>query len=396
MSFINRRNFLKASGITVLPALIPAAPAIAGIATSFPSPPDGPAVRLYGDGEMFTPGDYIGHLQKIMAKKEIERDFYGQGGAVAELEKKFQEITGKEKAVFMPSGTMSNQLALAVLSGDNTKVYVQETSHVYRDEADAAQSVHQKRLMPLAKGETYFTQQQLQQAIEALADNEVFKTGVGAVSIENPVRRADGRIVPIEEIRKISAYCKTNNIPLHLDGARIHIASAWSGVSVKEYASYFDTVYVSLYKYLGAESGAILCGEKKVMDKMTHLIKVYGGSMFGNWSNAAMALHRLEGMEARLKQAIQQSTAFFESVNGIAGLKVAPLPGGSNIYALQLDKTIDGKKFQAFLNKEYRIVIPRPDAANQSLVSVNETLLYRDNAFLTDAFRKAVQAGKQG
>ncbi|RYG42647.1 MAG: aminotransferase class I/II-fold pyridoxal phosphate-dependent enzyme [Chitinophagaceae bacterium] len=395
MSAINRRNFLKTSGITVLPALIPALPAMAGTVLPTATPPDGPAVRFYGDGEMFTPSDYIGHLQKIMAQKEIARDFYGQGGAVAELEKKFQEITGKEKAVFMPSGTMSNQLALAVLSGQNTKVFVQETSHVYRDEADAAQSVHQKRLMPLAKGETYFTQEQLQQAIEALADNEVFASGVGAVSVENPVRRADGRIVPIEEIKKISAYCKSNNIPLHLDGARIHIASAWSGISVKEYASYFDTVYISLYKYLGAESGAILCGEKKVMDKMTHLVKVHGGSMFGNWSNAAMALYRLEGTEARLKQAIQQSAGLFDSINRIAGLKVSPLPGGSNIYSLQLDKNIEGKKFQAFLNTEYKMVIPRPDAANRSLISVNETMLYRDSAYITEGFRKAALAAKQ-
>ena len=167
-------------------------------------------------------------------------------------------------------------------------------------------------------------------------------------------------------------------------------------MAVKEYASYFDTIYISLYKYLGAESGAILCGEKKVMDKMTHLIKVHGGSTFGNWSNAAMALYRLEGMEARLQQAIRQSAALFESLNRIGGLKVSSLPGGSNIYALQLDKTIDGRKLQGFLNKEYRITIPGPDAANQCLISVNETLLHRDNGFLADAFRKAVQAAGQG
>src|SRR5689334_13847909 len=122
MSFLNRRSFLKASGITVLPALIPVAPALAAITNKSPQPPDGLAVKFYGNGEIFTPADYISHLQKILAKKEIERDFYGQGGVVAELEKRFQEITGKEKAMFMPSGTMSNQLALAVLSGDNTKV----------------------------------------------------------------------------------------------------------------------------------------------------------------------------------------------------------------------------------------------------------------------------------
>lgn len=98
--------------------------------------------------------------------------------------------------------------------------------------------------------------QQLQNAVENLKTDEYLQTGIGAVSIENPVRRSDGRFVPFEEIKKISAYCRSNNIKLHLDGARIYMASAWTGVPVKEYGSYFDTVYISLYKYLGASGGA--------------------------------------------------------------------------------------------------------------------------------------------
>ena len=123
---------------------------------------------------------------------------------------------------------MANQLSISVLSGDNTKVYLQDTSHVYRDEADAAQSLFNKRLMPLAKDKTYFTADELQKAIENLGEEEVFESGVGVVSIENPVRRTNGGIVPIEEIRKIRTYCQSKNIKMHLDGARLYIASAWS------------------------------------------------------------------------------------------------------------------------------------------------------------------------
>ena len=99
---------------------------------------------------------YWEQLQQANSKQPVKVDRYGNGGAVADLEKKFETITGKEKAIYMPSGTMANQLAIAVLSGDNTKIFVQDTSHVYRDEADAAQSVYNKRLMPLAKNETLF------------------------------------------------------------------------------------------------------------------------------------------------------------------------------------------------------------------------------------------------
>ena len=264
MKSLNRRHFLKASGLTLLPAALPAIPLLANDLSVKTLPANEPIVKFFGDGEMYEGLPYLETLQLANAKQPLKVDRYGGGGAVEELEKKFQAITGKEKAIFMPSGTMANQFAIAALSGENTKVYVQDTSHVYRDEADAAQSVFNKRLIPLARNQTCFTADELKQAIENLDREEVFKSGIGCVSVENPVRRSDGRMVPIDEIKKISEYCRSKNFKLHLDGARLFMASAWSGVSIKEYSSYFDTVYISLYKYLGASAGAILCGERSV------------------------------------------------------------------------------------------------------------------------------------
>jgi threonine aldolase len=384
MSALNRRNFLKASGIAVLPAFVPAIASAAGKKEQFAQEP---VIKFFYDGEDFTPSMYIDELQKINSKEAIKRDFYLQGGAVAAMEKKFEEITGKEKAICMPTGTMANQLAIAVLSGANTKVFVQDTSHVYRDEADAAQSVFQKRLMPLGREQTYFTAEELKTAIASLKEQEVFASGIGAVSIENPVRRTDGRMIPVEEIRKISEYCRSNNIPLHLDGARIYMAAAWSGVSVKEYASYFDTVYISLYKYLGAVNGAVLCGSKAVIDKMPHLIKIHGGTVFSNWVSAAMVLSRLEGIENRLQQSIRQATVVFDGLNKLPGLKVSALEGGTNIYTLDIDRKTDGNKMQHRLNKEFNIRIPPPGDKSKTTLTVNETILYKDASYIINAFK---------
>ena len=389
MSF-NRRKFLKSSGIFTIPAIFPFSSAYAADANIKAWAPATPVIKFFGDGEMFEPLAYLNELQNVQSAAAIEKDNYGSGGAVEALEKKFVEITGKEKAIFMPSGTMANQLAIAVLSGENTKVFVQDTSHVYRDEADAAQSVFQKRLMPLAKDETFFTAQQLQDAIEKMPGEEVFKSGIGAVSIENPVRRTKGKMVPIEEIRKISYYCKKNNLKLHLDGARIYMASAWSGVSIKEYASYFNTIYISLYKYLGASAGAMLCGEKGVIDKMPHLIKVHGGAMYGNWTNAAMALHRLEGIETRLQTAIKRADQLFPELNKINGIKITALQGGTNIYSLELAKEINARQLQEKLNKEYKIIIPFPRDNNTGPLTVNETLLYQPLDYVVNAFKKSL------
>jgi threonine aldolase len=391
MAAFNRRNFIKASGLSLIPALLPAGAVVAAGKSVTHSPAEGPVIKFYGDGEMFEPAAYLEQLQQLNSKEPIGADRYGSGGAVAELEKAFVNFTDKESAIFMPSGTMANQLAIAVLSGENTKIFVQDTSHIYRDEADAAQSVYQKRLMPLAKGETYFTAAMLQQAVEGLPDEEVFKSGVGAVAIENPVRRTDGRMVPIEELRKISAWCRSNNIRLHLDGARIFMATAWSGVSIREYASLFDTVYISLYKYLGAAAGAMLCGDKAVIDKMPHLVKIHGGSMYGNWANAAMALYRLEGMEERLKNAKERSAEIFAAINRLKDIKISSLPGGTNIYNLALGAKVKGDIFHAVLKNEFNIKFPRPGTNNQSQLTVNETLLYRDAVFVTDAFKKALE-----
>ncbi len=391
MAFLGRRNFLKRGTIALLPTLLPAGKLMAADdATNAGAAPSNQAIKLFGDGEMFAPDAYIAELSNAFAATKFEQDRYGVGGAVAALENKFAAITGKEKAIFMPSGTMANQLALSVLGGDKSKVFVQDTSHVYRDEADAAQSIFYKRLMPLAPGETYFTAQQLQHSIEALAEAEVFETGIGAVSIENPVRRTNGKTVPLAEIKKIADYCRAKNIRLHLDGARIFMAAAWTGVSVKEYAAHFDTVYISLYKYFGASAGAVLCGSKEVIDKMPRLMKVHGGSMYGNWTNAAMALHRLQGFEERLQKAIETWGKISGALNKISGIKIAPMPGGTNIYSLALSKAIDGTKMHAQLNKEYNIKMPRPDEQNHSFVSVNETLLYQPADYVIHAFKTSI------
>src|SRR5688572_19675433 len=206
MTPVNRRLFLKSTTLSMFPLFVPAVQAIAKDTQLLSIPLTEPFLKFFFDGETFAPPAYINLLQQINTAKPIEQDAYGMGGPLTALEKKFEEITGKEKAIFMPTGTMANQLAIAVLSGNNTKVFVQDLSHVHRDEADAAQSVFEKRLMPLAKGETFFTAVELNQAIESLGEEEVFQSGIGAVSIENPVRRANGRMIPIEEIRKISDY----------------------------------------------------------------------------------------------------------------------------------------------------------------------------------------------
>jgi len=121
MSDFNRRQFLRFSGLAALPLLGNASTALSQGAPTAELPQN--VIKFFGDGEMFEPAEYLAELQKLNAHAAIQKDRYGSGGAVEALEKRMAEITGKEKAIYMPSGTMANQLAIAVLSGDQTKVF---------------------------------------------------------------------------------------------------------------------------------------------------------------------------------------------------------------------------------------------------------------------------------
>ncbi|WP_338868354.1 beta-eliminating lyase-related protein [Spirosoma sp. SC4-14] len=381
----NRRTFLRLSGLTAASDF-----SYKSLLNSLDPEP----VRFVGDGPMYSPEQCIAKLQEINKNHPIERDAYGKGGSIDQLTKAFAEMTGKEAAIYLASGTLANQLAISVLSGENTKVFVQETSHVYRDEGDAAQSVFSKRLIPLASEKAFFTLEELQQSIEDHLQGEVFRSGFGAVSIENPVRRCDGQYVPISEIKRISTYCREKGYKLHLDGARIHLAAAFSGTSVAEYASHFDTIYISLYKYLGAPGGAMLCGPKAIIDRMEHLAKVHGGVIYMNWVSAAMALHHLNGIDDRFKKMATQSKQLFSSLNQLPGITITPLENGTNIAGLKLAANVNASKLIDSLWQKHRIALARNMVDNTTRLMVNDSLLNRSNDQIVAAFKEALTVAK--
>ena len=104
-------------------------------------------------------------------------------------------------------------------------------------------------------------------------------TDVGAILIESPIRRLSGQMFDWEEAKRITAFARERGIGTHLDGARLFIASAYTGISPAEYAAPFDTVYVSLWKYFNSGIGAILAGPKRVLDGMFHVRRMFGGNL---------------------------------------------------------------------------------------------------------------------
>jgi len=389
MAKFDRRSFLKSSALAAIPSL--------SIGSAFAnSKPEitenfkvSDRVVFRFDGAQLSPMEYLNKLQQINSESPIQMDSYGKGGVVEALEKKFAEITGKEKAIYMPTGTLANQLAIAALSGDQPKVIVQDISHINRDEADA-NLVYNKQLVPLADNKTYFTAAELEDKIKRLPSEEYFYSGIGAVSIENPVRRAFGEYIPFDELKAIKKVCDAQSIKMHLDAARIYIASAWSGVSIKEYSSLFDTVYISLYKYFGANGGAILCGDANLIDELPRQIKIHGGNIQANWENAAMALHALDTIEQNWKDVKNSSDELLAALELMPRVSIRAKKNSTNIYFLRLPENVLIEKISARLSDEFNIQIYANPNSKDLMLMMNETLLNQSLEKIIQAFKVSI------
>ena len=190
--------------------------------------------------------------------------------------------------MFLPTGTLANHIAIRTLAGNDRRVLVQAESHLYCDSGDCAQALSGLNLVPLAEGRTAVTLADVQAVVERTAGGRV-ESRIGAISIENPVRRRGHEMVDFDELQRVCAYARERGIRLHLDGARLFTLPQHSGKSVRDYADMFDTVYVSLWKHFNAASGAILAGSAAFVEGLFHTRRMFGGSLPFAWPSVAVA-----------------------------------------------------------------------------------------------------------
>lgn len=325
MDPISRRGFVGSLGATVGAGCLPYVPVLASAAIE----PD-KIVHTSGDGIGITPREYASLLNRLCQDKDVAEDNYLLGGEIEAFERHWAQLLGKETAVFMPSGTLANQLALRALAGSKRRVIVPETSHVYNDTGDACQTLSGLTLMPLAAAKATFTVADVEAVLTRTAGGRV-ATDVGALLIESPIRRLSGQMFDWDEAKRVTAFARSKGIGTHLDGARLFIASAYTGISPAEYAAHFDTVYVSLWKYFNCGIGAILAGPKRVLDGMFHVRRMFGGNLAAGWNAALVARHFMDGFEGRLKSAVQTSETFYAAIAKHPRIGIERIPNGTNV-----------------------------------------------------------------
>jgi threonine aldolase len=372
---LDRREFVKmaamAGGVAAGPAFAPG--------TDNSRPP----VDFTGDGIPLTPPDFAALLARL-TKGDAEDD-YSRGGAVAALESQFAHLLGKEAAVFMPTGTLANHLAVRALCGPRRRVVVQETSHLYNDSGDCAQQLSQLNLIPLQPAKATFSREDVERVLERTATSRV-ATAVGAIAIESPVRRQRGEVFDFEAMRQVSALARERGIGLHLDGARLFVAAAYSGRPLANYTALFDTVYVSLWKCFNSGSGAILAGPKALLADMYHVRRMFGGALWNAWPFAVVAAHYAEGYLERLTAAVRGTETLLTALASLPGLEVVRVPNGTSVCRVNL---LGGNpaRFRERLRAD-GISLAEPDGSGFWL-RVNETAGRRPAPELIAAFRAA-------
>ena len=376
MSDVSRRTFMGMS--TLAGGLAWMRPASPGAAPRL-------AVDFTGDGIPLDASAYADLLARLAAGG-IAMDEYSRGGAVEALEFQFAALLGKEAAVFMPSGTLANHLAVRQLAASRRRVVVQEVSHLYNDSGDCAQQLSALNLVPLAAGKGTFSWEDAARAVERGESGRV-PTPVGAISIESPVRRLHGESFDFSHMQRISAEARQRGIGLHLDGARLFVSCAYSGRLPSEDAALFDTVYVSLWKCFNAAGGAILAGPRAALADLYQVRRMFGGALWGAWPYAAVARHYAEGYLERLKDAVRVSEDLLRLLARDERFGVERVANGTSLFRLT-PSTGDLPAYRDRLRRS-GVAVPPPDSGGFWL-KVNETLRGVSPEALSDAFRSAL------
>lgn len=234
-----------------------------------------------------------------MMSAQVGDDVFGDDPSVNALQEKVAKLFGMEGALFCPSGTMANQIALRISTQPQDEVICDKRSHIYLYEGGglAYNSMLSPKLLDGNRGR--LTAEMIATAINP---DDIHFPPSTLVALENTMNKGGGSIYDFDEIIKISKVCKNHGLKLHLDGARLFNALVASGDDPKAYGKYFDTISVCFSKGLGAPVGSALLGSKDLIKKAKRVRKVFGGGMRQAGYLAAAASYALDHHVERLAE----------------------------------------------------------------------------------------------
>jgi threonine aldolase len=273
-------------------------------------------------------------MRKAMARAEVGDDVYGEDPTVNRLQDMAAALLGKRAALFVPSGTMANQLAIRSQTQPGQEIIVESKCHVVRYEQGAASALSGVQLHWVAGERGIITAEQVEAAIRP---KDPYSIRTALICLENTHNAGGGTIYPLSTIEKIRSVAVKHEIPMHLDGARLLNAVAATTLPPAAYAQHFETVSMCLSKGLGAPVGSLLISsDQQVIDHARRFRRMYGGAMRQAGILAAAGIYALEHHVARLKDDHDHAKKLARLLQQIPSVQIAPQHVETNIVIFEV------------------------------------------------------------
>lgn len=282
-------------------------------------------------------------MREAIKNALVGDDVFMDDPTVNELQDFAADFFGKEAALFVPSGTMANQISIAINTKPGDEVIVESEAHIFYYEAGAPSilSSVQLRCIDSETGEM-----DIDEIKSKIRPNDVHFPPTSLICIENTHNRHGGTIIPLDYIKKLEEVVKENGIALHCDGARLWNAIAASGVDAKDYVQPFDTVSVCLSKGLGAPVGSLILGSKEKIALARRKRKIFGGGMRQAGIIAAAGLYAMANHFPLLKDDHRKAKEFSLKLNESGYFSIDLAKTQTNLVFIKLLRDLDAKKLE--------------------------------------------------
>ncbi len=272
-------------------------------------------------------------MRRAMAEAEVGDDVFGEDPTVNALQEKVAALLGKEKALFVPSGTMANQLSIKAHTQPGDEVILEASSHPYNFEGGASAVLSGVQFFCLPGVRGILEASQVEEAIRPLDHHFAVSR---LVCLENTHNRGGGSVYPLKRIADISQLAHAKGLLVHLDGARLWNASVASGIKPDQYAQWADSVSVCLSKGLGAPVGSLVAGSAVFIDRVHRFRKMFGGGMRQAGILAAAGIYALDHHLERLAEDHRNAKTLAAGLSGLKGITVDPDLVETNIVILDV------------------------------------------------------------